>query len=107
MKIARGLSVELSYELKIKGGDVIESSDRSGPLRYVHGDGKMLAGLEKRLEGLSPGDESKGIIPAKEAFGNEEALPIREMPRNAFPGGRGHQAGLGLRGQGPQPRERP
>ncbi|MES1206658.1 MAG: FKBP-type peptidyl-prolyl cis-trans isomerase [Pseudomonadota bacterium] len=87
MKIARGLSVELAYELKIKGGDVIESSDRSGPLRYVHGDGKMLAGLEKRLEGLSPGDESKGVIPAKEAFGNEDALPVREMPRSAFPAG--------------------
>ena len=87
MKIARGASVELAYELKIKGGDVIESSDRSGPLRYVHGDGKMLPGLEKRLEGLSPGDESKGVIPAKEAFGNEEALPIREMPRSAFPAG--------------------
>src|SRR5579884_2343851 len=85
MKIARGLSVELAYELKIKGGDVIESSDRSGPLRYVHGDGKMLPGLEKRLEGLGPGDESKGVIPAKEAFGNEDALPVREMPRDILP----------------------
>ena len=53
MKIARGRSVELSYELKVKGGSVIESSTRSGPLRYVHGDGKMLPGLEKRLEGLA------------------------------------------------------
>lgn len=87
MKIGPGLSVELAYELRIKGGDVIESSDRSGPLRYVHGDGKMLPGLEKRLEGLSPGDESEGVIPAKEAFGNEAALPIREMPRSAFPAG--------------------
>lgn len=87
MKIGPGLSVELAYELKIKGGDVIESSDRSGPLRYVHGDGKMLPGLEKRLAGLSPGDESKGVIPAKEAFGNEDALPVREMPRSAFPVG--------------------
>ena len=52
MKIARGRSVELSYELKVKGGSVIESSTRSGPLRYVHGDGKMLPGLEKRLEEL-------------------------------------------------------
>ena len=57
MKIARGRSVELAYELKVKGGAVIESSNRSGPLRYVHGDGKMLPGLEKRLEGLQPGDE--------------------------------------------------
>lgn len=87
MKIARGRSVELAYELKVKGGAVIESSTRSGPLRYVHGDGKMLPGLEKRLEGLQPGDERQGEIPAAEAFGTEASLPVKEMPRSAFPAG--------------------
>lgn len=87
MKIARGRSVELAYELKVKGGAVIESSSRSGPLRYVHGDGKMLPGLEKRLEGLEPGDERKGEIPAAEAFGTEASLPVTQMARSAFPKG--------------------
>jgi FKBP-type peptidyl-prolyl cis-trans isomerase SlyD len=87
MKIARGRSVELSYELKVKGGAVIESSTRSGPLRYVHGDGKMLPGLEKRLEGLQPGDERQGEIPAAEAFGTEASLPVKEMARSVFPAG--------------------
>jgi FKBP-type peptidyl-prolyl cis-trans isomerase SlyD len=87
MKIARGRSVELEYELKVKGGAVIESSTRSGPLRYVHGDGKMLPGLEKRLEGLEPGDERKGEIPAAEAFGTEASLPVKEMARSVFPAG--------------------
>jgi FKBP-type peptidyl-prolyl cis-trans isomerase SlyD len=87
MKIARGRSVELAYELKVKGGSVIESSTRSGPLRYVHGDGKMLPGLEKRLEGLQPGDEKQGEIPAAEAFGTEDSLPVTEMALNVFPKG--------------------
>ncbi len=87
MKIGTGCAVEIEYELKVKGGDVVESSARSGPLRYVHGEGKMLPGLEKRLEGLSPGDENKGDIPAAEAFGTEDTLPIKEMPKNAFPAG--------------------
>jgi FKBP-type peptidyl-prolyl cis-trans isomerase SlyD len=87
MKIAKGLAVDIEYELKVKGGDVIESSSKSGPLRYVHGDGKMLPGLEKRLEGLGPGDEKRGDIPAAEAFGTEDKLPIKEMPRAAFPAG--------------------
>ena len=87
MKIGRGLSVRIEYELKIKGGEVIESSARSGPLQYVQGAGKMLAGLEKRLEGLSPGDERSGNIPAAEAFGTEDALPVKEMARKEFPAG--------------------
>ena len=100
MKIARGRSVELAYELKVKGGAVIESSTRSGPLRYVHGDGKMLPGLEKRLEGLEPGDERQGEIPAAEAFGTEDSLPVKEMARSVFPAGPEDRAGRRLRGEG-------
>ncbi|HTA21722.1 MAG TPA: FKBP-type peptidyl-prolyl cis-trans isomerase [Polyangia bacterium] len=85
MKIAAGLSVQIDYELSVKGGDVIESSARGGPLRYVHGQGKMLPGLESRLLGLSPGDEKRGEIPARDAFGAEDAQPIKEMARKDFP----------------------
>jgi len=101
MKISRGRSVELSYELKVKGGEVIESSDRSGPLRYVHGDGKMLPGLEKRLEGLGPGDERQGVIPAAEAFGTESSLPTKEMPRSVFPKGVKLEAGAVFQAKDP------
>jgi FKBP-type peptidyl-prolyl cis-trans isomerase SlyD len=87
MKIVQGRAVELEYELKIKGGEVIESSARSGPLRYVHGDGKMLPGLAKRLEGLGPGDERQGEVPAAEAFGTEDSLPVTEIARSVFPPG--------------------
>ena len=93
MKIAAGLSVLIDYELKVRGGDVIESSARSGPLRYVHGRGKMFAGLERRLDGLSPGDEKKGDIPAGEAFGTEDSLPIKSLARSEFPKGAKLEAG--------------
>jgi FKBP-type peptidyl-prolyl cis-trans isomerase 2 len=85
MKIGPGCAVEIEYELKVRGGDVIESSSRSGPLRYVQGEGKMLPGLESRLAGLGPGDERNGDIPAAEAFGTEDSLPVKEMPRSSFP----------------------
>jgi FKBP-type peptidyl-prolyl cis-trans isomerase SlyD len=85
MKIARGASVRIEYQLKVKNGEVIESSAKSGPLRYVHGEGKMLPGLEQRLEGLSPGDERQGEIPAREAFGTEDSLPVKQMRPSEFP----------------------
>src|SRR3954469_9415827 len=100
MKIATGLSVRLDYELKVKGGDVIESSAKSGPLRYTHGQGKMLPGLESRLEGLSPGDERKGEIPAREAFGTEESLPLKDMARRDFPAGTALGAGVVFQAKG-------
>jgi FKBP-type peptidyl-prolyl cis-trans isomerase SlyD len=87
MKVAAGLSVQIEYELRVKGGAVVESSSRSGPLRYVHGQGKMLPGLERRLEGLAPGEERNGVIPAAEAFGSEDSMPTKEMSRKDFPDG--------------------
>lgn len=87
MEIKKGEKVRLEYELKVKGGQVIESSQKTGPIVYVHGAGKMLPGLEKRLEGMAIGDEKRGVIPATEAFGTEESLPTREVLRKEFPAG--------------------
>lgn len=87
MQIKKGEKVRLDYELKVKGGEVIESSAKSGPIVYQHGAGKMLPSLEKRLEGMAIGDEKRGTIPAAEAFGTEESLPTRDVPRSEFPAG--------------------
>ena len=101
MKIGAGLSVRIDYELRVKGGAVIESSQQSGPLQYLQGAGKMLPGLERRLEGLSPGEQRSGEIPAAEAFGTEDSLPIKEMARAEFPSGLTPKAGLVFQAKGP------
>jgi FKBP-type peptidyl-prolyl cis-trans isomerase 2 len=101
MRIGAGLSVRIEYELKVKGGAVIESSQQSGPLEYLQGAGKMLPGLEKRLEGLSPGDQRSGVIAAAEAFGTEDSLPIKEMARQEFPSSLTPKVGLVFQAKGP------
>jgi FKBP-type peptidyl-prolyl cis-trans isomerase 2 len=84
MKIAPGSVVRIEYEIRVKGGDVIESSTRSGPVEYVQGEGKLLPALEKRLEGLAAGRTLEGEIPSSEAV-PEEKLPTRMIPRAEFP----------------------
>jgi len=86
MKIAPGNVVRIEYEIRIKGGDVIESSTKAGPLTYTHGDGTLLPALEKRLEGLKAGEKLEGDIPSKEVIPPEDTLPVREIPRREFPG---------------------
>lgn len=85
MKIARGNIVRIEYELRVKNGDVIESSAKSGPVQYVHGEGTLLPALEKRLEGLSAGQSLEGEIPSAEVIPPEDTLPTREIPRKEFP----------------------
>ena len=85
MKVSQGNFIRIDCELKVKDGDVIESSKKSGPVEYKHGSGQMLKGLESRLEGLAVGDEKDGVIPAAEAFGTDSDQPKMAIPRTNFP----------------------
>jgi FKBP-type peptidyl-prolyl cis-trans isomerase SlyD len=85
MKVSAGSGVRIEVELKVKGGDVIESSSKSGPIEYRHGNGQMLMGLEKLLEGLEPGAEKSGVLAPEDAFGTEESQPTMQLPRAEFP----------------------
>jgi FKBP-type peptidyl-prolyl cis-trans isomerase SlyD len=100
MKVAKGHIVRLSYELRVKGGDVLETSAQSGPIQYVHGEGKLLPALEKRLEGMEIDGEKKGTIPAAEAF-PEQSLPTREIGRGEFPKGEKLDVGRVFEAKGP------
>src|SRR5687768_4998223 len=82
MKITAGSIVRIEYELRVKGGEVLESSSNRGPLQYTHGDGTLLPALEKRLEGLGAGATLEGEIPSAEAIPPEETLPTRRMSRS-------------------------
>lgn len=101
MRIAKGLWVEIDYELSVRAGRVLESSSKTGPLHYIHGQGKMLPGLERRMEGLSPGDEKRGDIPPEEAFGTEASFPLKEMIRGEFPPGAILEPGTTFEAKGP------
>lgn len=84
MMVQKDQVVRIECELRVRGGDVIESSKRSGPVEYKHGSGQLLAALEKKLEAMKVGEEKKGTIPAKEAFGAVSAA-TQKLPRKAFP----------------------
>lgn len=79
--------VSLEYEIRVEGGELLESSAQRGPLRFVSGTGQLLAALEKRIDKLKQDQEESGVIPAKEAFGDESQLPLKEIARREFPAG--------------------
>lgn len=86
MKVAPGCVVRIEYEIRIEGGEVLETSEKSGPLQYTHGGGRLLPALERRMEGMGAGQSIEGVIPSAEAF-PEEALPTKGIPRREFPEG--------------------
>ncbi|MCA9669248.1 MAG: FKBP-type peptidyl-prolyl cis-trans isomerase [Myxococcales bacterium] len=85
MKVEPGKRVRIEYELKVQGGAVLESSESSGPIEYIHGGGKMLPSLEARMEGMEVDDERDGVIPPEEIYVDGVGLPTRVIPRAEFP----------------------
>ncbi|MCL2449418.1 MAG: FKBP-type peptidyl-prolyl cis-trans isomerase, partial [Polyangiaceae bacterium] len=58
--------VTLDYELRDEDGELIDASEGDGgePIRYVHGYGMLVPGLEAALAGLRSGDERDVVVPA-------------------------------------------
>src|SRR5688572_1526581 len=101
MDVTKGNFVRVDCELKVSGGDVIESSKKTGPVEYKHGGGQMLAALESLLEGMKVGDEKSGVIPAKEAFGTEESQPTITILKKEFPADAKLEKGARFEAKGP------
>jgi FKBP-type peptidyl-prolyl cis-trans isomerase 2 len=96
MKVTSGYKVRIEFELKVKGGDLIERST----VDYVQGEGKILPALEKRIEGMGIGEEKAGEIPANEAF-PEESLPTKDVSRSEFPKDAKLEVGQVFQAKGP------
>ncbi len=87
MKVATGSVVTLTYDLCQKDGEIVESSEISGPISFIVGQGAIIKGLDAKLIGLETGDERTFAFPPEEAFGHPDDGPTKDIPRGEFPAG--------------------
>ncbi len=85
MQIANQTVVTIHYTLTDDKGVVLDSSAGEEPLTFVQGSGTMIPGLEKELEGKSPGDEFKVSIPPAAGYGDRDEELVQKVPRETFP----------------------
>lgn len=85
MKIRDGCFVELSYELRGDGGDLVEHSAEDGPMVYLHGNEEIPAKIEGELVGRVVGDELHVALEAGVAYGEYNPDGIITVPREQFP----------------------
>ena len=79
--------VTLDYILKDdKGGTLDESEVEGGePIKYVHGYGMLVPGLEAGLAGLKPGDKKEIVVSPEAGFGDRDEELLLEIDRGEFP----------------------
>jgi peptidylprolyl isomerase len=81
----QGDTVLVNYTGKLGDGTVFDTSYNRQPLRFTLGKGQLIAGFEKAVIGMSPGEKKTVVIPPAEAYGQPQASAIVEMERKNLP----------------------
>jgi FKBP-type peptidyl-prolyl cis-trans isomerase SlyD len=85
MQIAQDAVASIHYTLTDDSGNKLDASDGT-PLAYLHGNGNLIPGLERELEGKSAGDKLKVKIAAADAYGEYDKSLVQRVPRRALKG---------------------
>jgi FKBP-type peptidyl-prolyl cis-trans isomerase SlyD len=83
MKIETNRVVSLSYELTVDG-DVIETVKAEKPMQFIFGTGYLLPKFESHIEGKTAGEAFAFTLAPADAYGEEDANAIVELPKHLF-----------------------
>jgi FKBP-type peptidyl-prolyl cis-trans isomerase SlyD len=86
--------VSMHYTLTDAAGEVVDSSDGSDPLTYLHGAGNIIPGLETALVGKTVGDSMKVVVQPEHGYGEIMPELIQVVDRASFEGVESIEAGM-------------
>ncbi len=86
MRIEKNKVVSIDYTLKDDDGQVLDTSDGSDPLAYLHGNGGIIPGLERELEGKEVGEQLAVKIAPEDGYGERNDSLRQEVPAEQFQG---------------------
>lgn len=101
MQIADNAVVAIDYTLRNEEGDVLDSSEGSQPLAYLHGAANIIPGLEQALAGKRAGDELEVSVEPEDAYGEYSLEMVATLSRNMFEGVDELQVGMQFHASAP------
>ncbi len=75
-----GELLDTTSEEEAKKAGIYDASERYGPRLVIIGEGRLVKGLEKALEGMNEGEEKEVEIPPEEAYGPRDPSKIKIIP---------------------------
>jgi FKBP-type peptidyl-prolyl cis-trans isomerase SlyD len=76
--------VSLDYTLTVEGV-VVDSSDETGPIEFIQGNGEIIPGLEKNIQGMRLAETRNVSVQPGEAYGEVDPEAVVDVPRDDFP----------------------
>ena len=103
MKVQNGNSVSVHYRGTLSDGTEFDNSKvRGQALNSQVGSGQMIAGFDRALVGMSPGEKRTVHIASQDAYGQRIPDAIQTVPKTAFPEDFEYLIGEVIQGNGPQ-----
>lgn len=100
MQVAPRTVVSIDYTLTDDEGSVIDTSQGSEPLSYVHGVGSIIPGLESALAGRVAGDRLEVQVEPAEGYGERDPDLVQDVHRSQFPAGADIEVGMQFQASG-------
>jgi FKBP-type peptidyl-prolyl cis-trans isomerase SlyD len=85
MRIEQNKLVALDYVLTLDSGEIVDKSEGGDPLLFLHGQGGIIPGLERQLDGLETGSKADITVEAEEGYGPVRADLVQKLPKKHFP----------------------
>lgn len=85
-RIGPNKTVKLYFSLYLDNGDLVDETPEGKPAEFEWGDGSLLPGFEKALNGLKAGDERTILIDPKRGFGLRQDDNIQKFKIDHFKG---------------------
>jgi FKBP-type peptidyl-prolyl cis-trans isomerase 2 len=80
-----GDKVKVHYTGKYEGGEVFDTSREREPFEFTLGQGQVIPGFEKEIEGMDVGQTKTITIPPDEAYGQRREDLQVNVNRTEFP----------------------
>ena len=102
MQVTQDAVVLIHYTLTDDQGKTIDSSAGGEPLAYLHGNGNLIPGLERALEGKASGDSVSVKLAPAEGYGEHDKALVQQIPRRALKGISNVYVGMQLQAESDQ-----
>ena len=99
MKAGPDKTVLFDYRLYDEDGLLIDSSPEGEPLGFVFGEGSIIPGLERELEGMEPGESKEVVVEPEDAYGQRDPNLVQQVPKERFAAGPELQVGTSYVGK--------
>ncbi len=83
--VAKGSQVKVHYQGTLSDGSVFDSSYEGDPLEFTVGEGHIIPGFERSVEGMAVDEEKTFTLTPDDAYGQKRDDLIFSFPKEKLP----------------------